>query len=244
MITTFEEILKNEGFEHFKKYDIDKWTGGPRYQYHITGLMLMDGGGLCLWYEDFYDRKWSKDELQKFDGVCKVFTIGEGSRIWADSEGEMNVDYKYLVDKHNADNNHKANNAMTLLKQFAKAYNELHYELQLNINKAIKDEKNDDFAIIRSRLYRWSDHSEDVDDDAQREIARIYRNHAVKFRNTENQEIWTQVDLTQAVAVYQCQYEHRSCMCIETSDGKEYHVFKDENKLEYIALCVLYDECI
>lgn len=243
MITTIEEILKNEGFEPFKKYDIDKWIGGIAFQYHITGIMFMHGGRMCLWYQDFCIL-CAKDELQKFYGGCEIVKIDEGPCIWADSKDEMTIDYKNLRDKCNAYKKQKVKKVLALLKKFAKAYEELDYDIQADVDDAIKVEKNGNFSIILQNMPNWGCYNENINISVQTEITNIYLTHAVNFFNNEYHNIKTHVDLTQAIAVYQCMKNNRLCVCIETSDGKKYHIFKDNNNSQYIALCILYRKVI
>jgi len=241
MITTFQEIIKKEGFEPLKKYNFDKWIGGIDRQYHITSILFVDEGAACIWFNEFYERTWSDDletSVETKRHIIKYDT--DIPFIWADNIEEANIDLAYLKEKDEAEENHKVNKCLSFLKQFCDAYAKLSLESGKKVDSAIKDVKDDRFMIVRSYIWRWQDRSEEIGEDEMYEIQRIYSSHTLDFADPENDEIRTKVNLDNARSIYRCKHDGKMCVCIEMSDEKEYYVYQKKNSTEYLALCVLY----
>lgn len=241
MIKKFADIIKEEGFEYGKKYSIDKWFGSMNCQYHLTNIFIVDDNETIIWHDKSRNIKLSDDFIS--GEHCGFINIDMPEFIWADTLSEALSDYEKIKRGYELENKLAVEGCINALKKFFSSYEKLNYELKREVDKIIKSNRNNEFNLINSHLGCWVDLRDNgyYDEDDLYYIRDIFKSHSIRFRDEDHSDIFKDINLNFARAVYECSNNGKDCICFEMANDESFYLYEESSSFDlYLAVKLLY----
>jgi len=241
MIKKFADIIKEEVFEYGKKYSIDKWFGSIDFQYHITNIILVNDKETIIWYDKMRNIELSDEFISR--EYWAYLNIVTSEFIWADTLSEALSDYEKIKRGYELENKLAVEGCINALKKFFSSYEKLDYGLKREVDKIIKSNRNKEFDLINSHLGCWVDLCDNgyYDEDDLYNIRDIFKSHSIRFRDKDHSNIFKDINLNFARAVYECSHNGKDCICFEMANDEAFYLYEEKGSFElYLAVKLLY----
>jgi len=236
MITTLEQIIRDNGFELLKKYDIRMWIGSDKeLVYCISSIVFLNEKEAFIWYKDYYqfDKIKCCKELSS-TMISKCETI-----IWAKYNDDLYEDIEKLKKDEKETMSRYATKILDLFSEISRLMCKCSYK---TVTKIIDQfSKSDSCAYLRNRIYLFLDKDENlINEDVKMIISDIWKSGKVTFDNSNESNIYTVLDLHQATSIKHCIYKEKESVCFTFSNKESYYITEKDNEEIFLALMVLY----
>lgn len=244
MITTIQEIIKNQGWQQGQLVETDIWMG-IRYIRHINRVMLIEGGTLHIEYDkEIY--ACDKPEVSTHETeVSSLDYSKDNELVKAHTQTEALADAKMMANIIKEKEQMRVEKIKSAMLKGIKIIQDGMGEYCDNRTAVEQLDKfqGKEFEKFR-RLFNNAGYyksQDDIDEDVVYEVRRIFRQHGFMFQDEDNECIQTWVNLDKALSVEtDCQYDSKDCVHIVMSEDKAFNVYKDTDKDLYLALETLY----
>lgn len=244
MITNIQYIIKNQGWQQGQLVDTDFWMGQKSIKHVIRVLLIKD---FVLFIE--FDKEFSikyKEVCNTEDSFVYDYKQSDFELIYASTQAEAINDASLMCNILEEKKQKTISKTKDAILKGISVIQNAHsdYELYQKAVEQLNYFQGEEFKDFRKLLlaadyYKYN--PDNVESDVNYIIRLLYQERGFCYRDVDNNNIWTYVNLNQAVSIETgCEDRGKECVCIKMVSGDSFNVYKEHSHDLYVALDFLY----